>query len=167
MHSVSTAFRGEGDFGVMFEAIGVFVETHQALFIVIGIVSAALLVTSLVLVPVAVVNLPEDYFVRPKAKPTGRSAALHMALRVIRNVIAAIFIPLGVLLLVLPGPGWLTILLGVELLDIPLKRKLEIKLLSLPVVRNAVNVMRAKRGKQPLQFPEKATEAQRTQRGKE
>ncbi len=138
----------------MIESIRTFINTHPLLFLVVGVVSIALLLLSLILVPFVVVRLPEDYFIRPKSKPEGGAAALRIALSLFRNVLAFVLIPLGVLLLVLPGPGLATILLGVELLDIPLKRILEMKLLAIPRVRHAVNALRAQRGEKPLRFPE-------------
>jgi hypothetical protein len=131
-----------------------FMQSHQDLFLVIGIVSAVLFASTLVLVPVVVVNLPADYFVRPKAKRGRPAVAFHILLLIVRNILGVLLLILGVLLLVLPGPGWLTILAAVALIDLPFKHKLEMKILSLPVVRNAVNVARAKRCKKPLLFPE-------------
>jgi hypothetical protein len=151
----------------MIDAIEWFILFHQELFLVAGIVSAALFLVSLVLVPVAVINLPEDHFVKNKNKQKKRPAAVHLAVSLIRNFLGIVFLILGVILLVLPGPGWLTILLGIALLDFPFKHKLELKVLSLPVVRQAVDRLRSKYHKPPLQFPRTATEAQRTQRGKE
>ncbi|MBN2351596.1 MAG: hypothetical protein JXD23_03430 [Spirochaetales bacterium] len=137
-----------------FEAIKNFFAAHEDFFLVVGLVSAALFACTLVLVPVAVVALPEDYFTREKPAGNRRLFALRVFSLVARNVLGIVLLLLGILLLILPGPGWLTILAGVALIDLPFKRRLEIKILSLPVVRNAVNGLRAKRGKKPLQFPD-------------
>ncbi len=134
------------------KTIELFFNAHQQLFLVVGIVSAALFVCSLVLVPIAVVNLPEDHFVKPKSIPARRTLVRHAILLIVRNVLGIPLLLLGIVLLVLPGPGWLTILAGIALIDLPFKHKLEMKILSLPVVRNSVNAARAKRGKKPFLF---------------
>ena len=135
-------------------AVYQFFAAHEDLFLVVGIVSAALFAATLVLVPVVVVALPEDYFTR--SKPAGNQGlfALRVFSLIARNVSGVFLLLLGLLLLILPGPGWLTILAGVALVDLPFKRRLEMKILSLPVVRSAVNGLRAKRGKKPLLFPD-------------
>jgi hypothetical protein len=59
-------------------------------------------------------------------------------------------VALGVLMVFIPGPGILTILLGVTLLDFPGKRRLELKLISRPEVLRGVNAIRARYGRPPL-----------------
>lgn len=49
-----------------------------------------------------------------------------------------------------PGPGVLTILIGVMLLNFPGKRRLERKLVERPRVLEAINRLRARFGKAPL-----------------
>jgi hypothetical protein len=63
---------------------------------------------------------------------------------------------MGIALLVLPGQGLLTILLGITLLDLPGKRHLEIVLLRRPSVSRAVNWLRRKSGRPPLDLPAKS-----------
>jgi hypothetical protein len=59
--------------------------------------------------------------------PTIESAKRHLAFRVARVAVGSCLVLLGVALLVLPGPGWLTIAAGLLLLkeDIPFARRLE------------------------------------------
>ncbi len=146
----------------MMEAISQFILNHQGLILVISIVSAVLFLMSLILIPFAVLRLPADYFINKKKKlklsdlpPAKRTVILwRIGVLVIRNILGILFLIIGGLLLVLPGPGWLTILLGIALLDFPFKHKLELKVLSLPVVRHAVNAFRIKKNKPPIRFPE-------------
>jgi hypothetical protein len=53
-------------------------------------------------------------------------------------------------MLVLPGQGVLTILLGIALLDLPGKRHLERRLIALPTVLRTINKLREKFGRPPL-----------------
>jgi hypothetical protein len=68
----------------------------------------------------------------------------------VKNVVGAIFLFAGFLMLFLPGQGILTMLIGVTMLDFPGKRKLEAKMIGQPAVLNAINNMRQKFGKPPL-----------------
>ncbi len=166
----------------MWAAIEQFIIGHQPLILAVSIASGVLFLTSLILIPFAVLRIPEDYFIRTKQQPGESGAgrirrppiAWRAAWLIVRNILGVLFLILGGLLLVLPGPGWLTILVGIALIEFPLKHKLEMKILSLPVVRNAVNSYRVKKNKPPILFPgpalqKKTTETRRyrgTQRGK-
>jgi hypothetical protein len=54
-------------------------------------------------------------------------------------------------MLVLPGQGLLTILIGLLLLDFPGKRALERRLLRRPGLRAFLDRMRVKRGRAPFE----------------
>ena len=56
-------------------------------------------------------------------------------------------------MLVVPGQGLLTILIGVMLTDFPGKYALERRLISQPSIFNAINWIRDKAGKEPLKRP--------------
>jgi hypothetical protein len=149
----------------MFETIQQFIIDHQGLILSVSVASIVLFLVSLVFIPFAVLRLPADYFLRKKKplteaviSPARRLVLVWRALvLVVRNILGILFLILGAILLVLPGPGWLTILVGIALLDFPFKHKLEMKVVSLPVVRNAVNAYRIKKNKPPIRFPEPAS----------
>jgi hypothetical protein len=69
-----------------------------------------------------------------------------------KNVLGLVFVVGGLIMAVpgIPGPGVLTILLGIMLLDFPGKRALERWIVSRPRVNGAVNSLRARFGKPPL-----------------
>ena len=85
----------------------------------------------------------------------------HPVLRAVgivaKNVLGLVFVVLGVIMAVpgVPGPGVLTVLLGVMMLDFPGKRDLEARFLGQPRVYSAVNALRSKFGKPPLMLDEK------------
>jgi len=49
-----------------------------------------------------------------------------------------------------PGQGILTLLLGISLMDVPGKQKLERKIVERPAVLKAINKLRARANKPPL-----------------
>jgi hypothetical protein len=57
---------------------------------------------------------------------------------------------LGVAMLLLPGQGLITLMVGVLLVDFPGKQRLVQRVLGRPKVLSAVNKLRVKRGSPPL-----------------
>ena len=71
-----------------------------------------------------------------------------------KNVAGVLLIVIGILLSLpgVPGQGILTILLGLIFLDIPGKRPLEARIIKRPAVLSAINKLRAKYNKPPLEL---------------
>jgi hypothetical protein len=71
---------------------------------------------------------------------------------VIKNLIGFMLVVVGIIMSVpgVPGPGFLTILFGIALLDFPGKRRLEYKIVSRPRVYQAINALRRKFDRPPL-----------------
>ena len=70
-----------------------------------------------------------------------------------KNLLGAVVFLAGVAMLFIPGQGLLTMLLGLALIDFPGKRAMEIKLVRMPKVHGAMNWVRRKYGREPLQIP--------------
>ncbi|HEY8075066.1 MAG TPA: PGPGW domain-containing protein [Labilithrix sp.] len=110
---------------------------------VIALVSSvAMFVFTVVAVPLFFARIPADYFLRENAH------RLHV--RIARNAIGVVLVGLGIAMLVLPGQGVLTILVGLTLLDVPLKDRVVRWLLCHARVKHAVDALRAKAGNGPL-----------------
>lgn len=71
-----------------------------------------------------------------------------------KNIAGVLLILLGIILSLpgVPGQGILTILLGLIFLDIPGKRPLEARIIKRPAVLSAINKLRAKYDKPPLEL---------------
>jgi hypothetical protein len=122
----------------------------------LAIFSALAFVATLLLVPVVVVRMPADYFVAESPPPwsfRGRFPLLTLSVRVVKNLLGTALVLVGVALLVLPGQGILTILLGLTLVDFPGKRRLEIALVGRHRVRRSLNWLRRRFGHDPLEIP--------------
>ena len=82
----------------------------------------------------------------------------HPILRLIalgvKNVVGWFLLLGGIAMLVLPGQGLLTILIGVSLMDFPGKRAIERKLVSRPLVLQAINRIRQRFDRPPLLIDE-------------
>ena len=114
--------------------------------------SLATFAGSLIAIPWILVRLPTHYF--DERHPRLWLNDQHPVLRVLgvglKNLLGVLFILAGIAMLVLPGQGLLTMLIGLSLLDFPGKRALERKIISLPMVLQTINRLRARFGKSPL-----------------
>ncbi len=122
----------------------------------IGGISTAMFVVSALLVPVFIQILPEDYFVKEKMKSriSWVPFPLHVLYLVFKNVVGVLLIILGLAMLVLPGQGLLTIMVGVILADIPGERQVFLFILRKTPVLKMMNWLREKKGIPPFRLPE-------------
>lgn len=109
---------------------------------------------SMALVSFVLVKLPATYFHSAHSRDfwVDRNRAMRWGGLIMKNFIGLILIVVGVILSLpgVPGPGILTILLGLVMLDIPGKRPLETRLVKRPPVLRSINRLRERFGKPPL-----------------
>lgn len=118
--------------------------------LVVTLCSVLLFVLSVLAIPHSVARIPSTYFLPRDRRPQGarRTTAFHVG----KNVLGVVLLALGVAMLVLPGQGLLTIIVALVLIDFPGKRRLLRRLVSRPRVRQALNHMRERAGKPPLEL---------------
>lgn len=130
-----------------------FLTANRALVVLMTAASALMFVGTLLAVPALIVRIPADYFAHAKRPPSqwaNHHPIARLALRVGRNLLGIVFLIAGAAMLVLPGQGILTLLLGVLLLDYPGKYRAERWLIGRPRVLKAVNWLRARSHHTPL-----------------
>lgn len=122
----------------------------RVLAVVAGFVIS--LVVSAVICGIVIVKIPQNYFSShyqadflPNASWLTRWGAT-----IGKNIVGAILVLAGIVMLVGPGQGILTILIGLIMLDIPGKRPIEARIIGRPSVLAAVNHLRSRYGKPPL-----------------
>lgn len=108
----------------------------------------------LALVSAIVVRLPADYFCNDAQR--GYWLQAHPVLRwgglIAKNIAGLALVGLGIVLSLpgVPGPGFLTILLGIMLMDFPGKRRLECWLIRRPAILSAANALRDRYRRPPF-----------------
>ena len=114
--------------------------------------SVFMFVGTLIAIPIILMRLPADYFdVRtPRPWMENHHPILRVIGHVVKNVVGAIFLFAGFLMLFLPGQGVLTMLFGLSLIEFPGKRRVEAKIVGQSTVLSTINAMRAKFDKPPL-----------------
>ena len=122
--------------------------------VLIGLTVASVIgfIGSLIAIPLILVRLPADYFDTrtPRHWMKDHHPVLRLLGLVIKNVVGAVFVLVGLAMLFLPGQGLLTMLVGVSLIDFPRKRELEAKMVGQPTLLGVINAMRQKFDKPPL-----------------
>jgi hypothetical protein len=109
---------------------------------------------NLAIVSIILVKIPATYFKKSHSREfwKDRSPAVRLLGVILKNGLGVLLVALGIVLSLpgVPGQGFLTILLGIMLLDFPGRRKLELKILTRPQVFKAINKLRDRFGKPPL-----------------
>ena len=114
--------------------------------------SVIFFVGSMVGIWVVLIRLPEDYLIRdgvPNSKETSRSL-VQLLRKIVLNMVGIGFLFIGLVMLLTPGQGILSILVGITLMDFPGKHRLILRILSHPKVFHAINTLRSKSDKPPL-----------------
>lgn len=132
--------------------------THnEQLLMGLGALSVLTFLGSLVLMPLIVARLPTDYFQRRRRGRSfaqDRHPAVHVTLVALKNLIGIVLILGGLAMLVLPGQGVLTILIGIALTNFPGKYRLEKAIVRQRSVFRSLNWIRRKMRKPPLLPPD-------------
>ena len=102
-----------------------------------------------------VAAIPDDYFEqnkRPKLYYKPFSIA-WLIKKIFKNILGITLLLSGIAMLVLPGQGLLTLIIGLFLIDYPGKYRLEKKILTYPFILNSINWLRKKRKKNLFKLP--------------
>ena len=114
------------------------------------------LALSFAAIAIVMVKIPANYFSSHYKRDflPGSSFVVRWGAVIAKNILGVFLILLGIALSLpgVPGQGILTILLGLIMLDIPGKRPLEARIIKRPAVLAAINKLRAKYNKPPLEL---------------
>ena len=106
-------------------------------------------------------RLPADYFVRPRRtwREAWRGSFWRKLGTAARNAAGILLLVAGGIMAIpgVPGPGLLTILAGLYLVDIPAKERLQRRVLSMKHLRSRIDGLRARFGRPSLHFPPAAS----------
>ena len=115
-------------------------------------------VASVIAIPWILIRLPYDYFCEhhPRTWLKDHHPVLRLIALVLKNLVGGVLLLGGIAMLVLPGQGLLTMLIGMSLMDFPGKRTIERKLVSRPVILETINRVRQRFDRPPLLIEEHA-----------
>jgi hypothetical protein len=111
--------------------------------------SGSLLIAGYVLVQISPMYFQDSH---SREFWVNRHRLLRLPARISKNILGALLAVLGIILALpgVPGQGLLTVLIGLVLLDLPGKRRLERQIVSRPRVLRAINRLRKRFGQAPL-----------------
>ncbi len=138
-----------------FRQLGDWFDAHPSLLWLLTGFSVFAFFATLIAVPILVAWIPADYFAHPARQRilfAGRSPLVRSGLLMGKNLLGVILLIMGIAMLVLPGQGLLTILVGLLLIDFPGKYHWQKWLASRPPVLRAINWLRKRRGAPPIQL---------------
>ena len=128
---------------------------NSDLLFLLGSLSIFILIISVFMMVLIISFLPEDYFKSENRNlifsvQNSRYPLLKLLALITKNFFGILLLLSGILMLVLPGQGILTIITGLVFMDYPGKYKFERKLLRQKGVINSINWIRSRLSKPSL-----------------
>ena len=128
---------------------------NSDLLFLLGSLSIFILIISVFMMVLIISFLPEDYFKSENRNlissvQNSRYPLLKLLALITKNFFGVLLLLSGILMLVLPGQGILTIITGLVFMDYPGKYKFERKLLRQKGVINSINWIRSRLSKPSL-----------------
>jgi len=128
---------------------------NSDLLFLFGSLSIFILIISVFMMVLIISFLPEDYFKSENRNlissvQNSRYPLLKLLVLITKNFFGVLLLLSGILMLVLPGQGILTIITGLVFMDYPGKYKFERKLLRQKGVINSINWIRSRLSKPSL-----------------
>ena len=133
------------------EAFSYFLQNNQ-IFLYISGLSTIFFLLSLLGLSWLISIIPHNYFVDKKRVSLikMKNPLMWLPIIIIKNSIGLVLILCGILMLILPGQGVLTIITGLIFLDYPGKFKFERLLVRNKLILNSMNWIRRKLNKPDL-----------------
>lgn len=122
----------------------------------IAAISLVSFFAGLVFVPIFITRIPSDYFDyrrRHRLSARARHPLVALLLTSIKNLLGGILVFLGLVMLITPGQGIMTLLVGLMIMNYPGKYTFERWLIRRPHVLSAVNWLRRKYNRPPVEPP--------------
>ena len=130
-------------------------ENLNDIFFILGITSFAVLIISALSIGYFIKQIPYDYFLNDKRGVSdykNKNPIFWILTLALKNIIGYCLIIGGILMLVLPGQGLLTIFVGLMLSDYPGKFKLERRIIKTRLILKTINWYRIKSNIPPIIF---------------
>ena len=135
----------------LIDQISGIILNYKSFILWLGSISFVVFVFSLISIKWLVALIPSDYFIEDKRNKYQSSYPLTWLISIIiKNIVGYTLIVGGILMLVLPGQGLFTIVIGLMLSNYPGKYFIERKFIAIPSVLKTINWLRKKSNKPPL-----------------
>ena len=126
---------------------------HQHLLGLMGLLSIVMFIGSILMLPWLVSLIPADYFDHESREPPRWKQAhpiIRIGILLLKNLLGWVMLIAGLVMLVLPGQGLLSLLIALILMDYPGKYRFERWIITRPALLHLINRLRIKLGKPAL-----------------
>ncbi len=134
----------------MLDSITDLIAQYEDILVLFSIISAVIFIITLLLTPYLLGLIHSDYFTKANPHKLEIEHIGHVIVVIIRSAIGLVLFVAGVIMLVTPGQGVVSILLGLFLMEFPGKRRLELRLINHNPTFKTLNWLRAKAKKPPF-----------------
>ena len=129
------------------------ISNYKNFILWLGTISFFIFIFSLFSIKWLVALIPSDYFInRSSSKFRSSYPFIWLLSIIIKNILGYALIIGGILMLVLPGQGLFTIMIGLMLSNYPGKYFIEKRFIAIPSVLKTINWLRKKSDKSPLEI---------------
>ena len=126
-------------------------SNYYDFFFWLGVASSIIFLGSLLSIGWLVSLIPSDYFVNRKESKFKLNYPVAWIISIIiKNIFGYILILGGILMLVLPGQGLITIFIGLMLSNYPGKYSIEKRIIATPKILKSINWLRKRSNEPPL-----------------
>ena len=130
-----------------------FLANYKKFIFWLGSISAVIFIFSLLSIKWLVGLIPSDYFIKKKSSKFKNNYPLTWLFSlIVKNILGYSLILGGIFMLVLPGQGIFTIMIGLMLSNYPGKHAIERKFIGIPNVLKSINWLRKKSDKPPIEI---------------
>lgn len=133
--------------------IWLWVKTHQEILQSATLISFIGFFVLFFAVPFIIIYLPKDYLIKEHI-PHNIPNIVRRPYKLMKNILGGFLVIAGLAMLILPGQGLLTLIIGISLMNIPGKKRILRNIACYPPVFNTINRLRKKAGKPALEIPE-------------
>ena len=128
-------------------------NVYKNLILWFGSISLFVFLFSLLSIKWLVSLIPEDYFINKKdSKIKTNNILIWYTVLIFKNLIGYSLILGGIMMLVLPGQGLFTIIIGLMMSNYPGKYSIEKKFIAIPTILKSINWLRRKSNKPPIRI---------------
>lgn len=128
-------------------------NVYKNLIFWFGSISLFVFIFSLISIKWLVALIPEDYFINKKdSKIKTSNIFIWYIVLIFKNLIGYSLILGGIMMLVLPGQGLFTIIIGLMMSNYPGKYSIEKKFIAIPTILKSINWLRRKSNKPPIRI---------------
>ena len=129
----------------------IFFESYKVLILWLSSISLFIFLFSLISMRWLAGLIPSDYFIRKDvSRFNTNNPLLWYLVLLIKNILGYSLIIGGIMMLVLPGQGLFTIIIGLMLSNYPGKYYIEKRFVEIPAGFKSINWLRAKSNKPPI-----------------